>query len=36
VTTTSQRIAARSTTCLLRRRQATPTVRSSMPRGRST
>jgi hypothetical protein len=36
VTTTCWRIASRSTTCLPRRRQATPTVCSSMPRGQST
>jgi hypothetical protein len=36
VTTTRRRIAARSVTCLPRQRQATPTVHSSMPRGRST
>jgi hypothetical protein len=36
VTTTRRRIAARSATCLPRRRQATPMVRFSTPRGRST
>jgi hypothetical protein len=36
VTTTHRRMTARSATCLTRRRQATPTVHSSMPRGRST
>jgi hypothetical protein len=36
VTTTRRRIATRSATCLPRQRQATPTVRSSTPRGRST
>jgi hypothetical protein len=35
VTTPRWRIVARSATCLPRLRQATPTVRPSMPRGRS-
>jgi hypothetical protein len=36
VTTTHRRIVARSKTCLPRRKQATTTVHSRMPRGRST
>jgi hypothetical protein len=36
VITTRWRIVVRNVTCLPRRRQATPTARSSMPRGRST
>jgi hypothetical protein len=34
--TSSRKTATMSATCLLRQRQATPTARSSRPRGRST